>query len=169
MAILQTSGDLQRIETVPDGQMGAWEYTLRTWSLQSYPHQFRLSRSSYLSVMSGESEKDRFAEQLGWQFNSFPGYAISPERRAWFKNEPEDWRFLGLGAGRVTTGGQSLRVFDAPYWIPLIVFGAPAVIAMARRRTLRARAREGRCLKCGYQLDAGMTTCPECGSVHAHA
>jgi len=163
-ALLRTTAVLLRVDTVPDGQMGAWEYTLTTWSFQTYPHQFRLVRGEYLSIMQREAEKDRFADQLGWEFHSFAGYRIDPDRRQWFVLEPGNWRFLGLGTGESTGGGQTARTFDLPYWLLIAVLGAPVWLAAKRHRTLSKRAREGRCLKCGYQLDAHMTTCPECGA-----
>lgn len=163
-ALIRTDGALKRLEQTPDGQMGAWEYTLTTWSFQSYPHQLRLVRGEYLSIMSTEAEKDRFADQVGWSTHNFRAGAISPERRPWFVSEPGNWRFLGFGTGEATGGGQTARTFDLPYWLVVLVFGTPVFIAAMRRRQLVKRAQDGRCLKCGYQLDANMTKCPECGS-----
>lgn len=168
-AVLNTSGTLARNSQTPDGQMGAWEYTLITWSLQTYPHQLRMVRGEYLSIMSAESEKNRFAEQLGWSSYSFRTNAISPDRRPWFVSEPGNWRFLGLGTGETTGGGQTARTYDVPYWLLIAIFGTPVVLAVMRGRTLAVRAHEGRCLKCGYQLDASMMRCPECGTARTTA
>jgi hypothetical protein len=162
--MIHTGGSLDRNEQTADGQMGAWEYTLTTWSVQTYQHQLRLVRGEYLSIMASEAEKDRFADQLGWSSYSFRTGAISPDRRPWFIFEHGNWRVLGLGTGETTGGGQTARTFDLPYWLIVVVFGTPVLLAAKRRRKLSKRAREGRCLKCGYQLDANMTKCPECGS-----
>lgn len=163
-ALLRTSAALVRNTQTPDGQMGAWEYTLTTWSFQTYPHQFRLVRGEYLSIMSAESEKDRFADQLGFEAHSFAASAIRPDRRPWFVSEPGNWRFLGFGAGESTGGGQTAQTYDVPYWLLIALFGTPALLAAKRHRTLALRASKGRCLNCGYQLDAHMTICPECGT-----
>jgi len=168
-AIIRETGTLVRIDAIPDGRMGAWEYTLTTWSFQTYPHQFRLVRGTYLSIMEREGEKDRFAEQLGWSTSSFPRFAIRPERNPWFRFGQPDWRILGMGTGETAGSGQISRTFDLPYWLPIVVFGTPLLLAAKRRRTLAKREREGRCLKCGYQLDAAMITCPECGTARTLA
>jgi hypothetical protein len=163
-ALLHTGAAVARNSQTPDGQMGAWECTLTTWSLQTYPHQLRLVRGEYLSIMSAESEKDRFAGQLGFEAHSFAASAIRPDRRPWFVSEPGNWRFLGFGAGESTGGGQTAQTYDVPYWLLMVIFGTPALLAARRHHALAVRAREGRCLKCGYQLDAHMTICPECGT-----
>lgn len=166
-AFLHTRGELVRNEQFPDGRMGAWEYTLTTWSFQTYPHQFRLVRGEYLSIMPRESEKDRFAGQLGWEAHSFAASAIRPERRPWFASQPGEWRFLGFGTGTATSSGQTSRTFDLPYWLPLAACGVPMLLAALHFRRKHVRLREGRCLKCGYPLDAHMTKCPECGASRA--
>ncbi len=121
--------------------------------------------------MALKAEKDRFSDRLGWEMHSFPGSAISPQRRPWFTNDPSNWRFLGMGPGTTAGSGEIARAADVPYWLLIFIFGAPVLLAAKRYRKLTNRAKEGRCLKCGYQLDVSMTTCPECGetrsAVHA--
>lgn len=163
-ALIRETGTLVRVDTIPDGQMGAWEYTLTTWSFQTYPHQFRLVRGTYLSIMERESEKDRFADQLGWSTSSFARFAIRPERNPWFKLERPDWRILGMGMSETAGSGQIARTFDLPYWLLIAVFGTPVLFAAMHHRRQQTRLREGRCLRCGYQLDSAMTKCPECGT-----
>lgn len=162
-ALLRTAVAITRIDSIPDGQMGSWECTLTTWSLQTYPHRLRLVRGEYLCIMNAESEKDRFDSQLGFEAHSFAASAIRPDRRPWFVSEPGNWRMLGFGTGESTGGGQTARTYDIPYWLLIVIFAAPALLAARRHHVLAVRAREGRCLKCGYQLDAHMTICPECG------
>lgn len=163
-ALIRETGTLVRKVAIPDGQMGAWEYTLTTWSLQTNPHQLRLVRGTFLSVMQREAEKDLFADRLGWEAHTFPRSAIGPERYPWFAFEHNaQWRILGFGPTRTTWGGQTAHTFDLPYWLPIVIFGTPVLLAAMHRRRQRTRLRDGRCLNCGYQLDAPMTTCPECG------
>lgn len=168
-ALLHTRGTLVRAGQIADGQMGAWEYTLTTWSLQTYPHQLRLVRGEYLSIMERDAEKERFAGQLGWGSFSFRTGSITPERRPWFASEPGNWRFLGLGTGETAGSGQISRTFDVPYWLPIVVFGTPLLLGAMHHRRQQRRLCEGRCLYCGYQLDASMTKCPECGTPRADA
>lgn len=163
-ALLHTYGTLVRVETVPDDQMGAWEYTLTTYSFQTYPHQLRLVRGEYLSILAAQAEKDRFADQIGWETHSFAAAAIKSDRYPWFAFEHDgQWRILGFGPTRTIGSGQTTRTFDVPYWLLIVLFGTPALLAAKHRRRLAKRAREGRCLNCGYELDARMTVCPECG------
>jgi hypothetical protein len=168
-ALLHTNALLVRNDQFPDGQMGAWEYTMTTWSLQTYPHQLRLVTGDALSVMSTQEEKDRFADRLGWESHSFPARSIRADRRPWFSSDPADWRVLGLGVTTRTAGAQSARIVDVPYWLLIAMFGVPALMGAKRIHTSRVRQRDGRCLKCGYQLDAVMTKCPECGTNRAVA
>lgn len=54
-----------------------------------------------------------------------------------------------------------------PYWFPFLAAGTlPAVwiARMRRRRAARLRAERGLCAKCGYDLRASNSRCPECGT-----
>ena len=70
--------------------------------------------------------------------------------------------FLGFGYMSGTYNAP-YRVFSAPYWFILIVTGAFPAAWWVKRRRVRARRREGRCLRCGYDLRATPGKCPECG------
>ena len=166
-AFLKTSGTLARNDSIADGQMGAWDYTLTTWSLQTYPHGFRFVRGTYLSVMEQADQKDRFVRQLGWEVHRFPSSVIAGGRAPFFANEPTNWRVLGFGTGTATLSGQTSRIVDVPYWLFVLLLGTPVTLWAYRERTFRLRLRRGQCLACGYQLDLQMTKCPECGTSRA--
>ncbi len=168
-SVLHTGGALVRNTQTPDGQMGAWEYTLTTRGLQTYPHQLRLVRVEYLSVMSAEAEKDRFSHKLRWEAFSFSPKVIGRERRPWFSWQPSDWRILGFGTGKSAFGGYISRTIDLPYWLLIVAFGTPFAILEHRRRTLLQREYRGQCIACGYQLDDAMIKCPECGTIRSSA
>jgi len=55
----------------------------------------------------------------------------------------------------------------APLWLVVLVSGVWPVLglgfAIKRKRELRRRSRVGFCQKCGYDLRATPTRCPECG------
>ncbi len=74
-----------------------------------------------------------------------------------------------LGFDRPPSGLSHVRFVSVPFWMPAVMFGAPAVALMVVPRTLRLalhqrRRRRGLCVRCGYDLtgnDSGV--CPECG------
>ena len=69
-------------------------------------------------------------------------------------------------------GRMGHHVAAVPLWfIVLTTAMLPAwwLAQLRRRRTLRRRAAEGRCLACGYDLRATPGRCPECGMVSAAA
>jgi hypothetical protein len=87
------------------------------------------------------------------------------------------WEFLRLGywadedSGRegVSRGSYILIV---PEWALIAVFLVwPAMWArgVLRRRRRGRWAREGRCIKCGYDLRGSAGRCPECGEKRAVA
>ncbi|MBX3403593.1 MAG: hypothetical protein KF699_09315 [Phycisphaeraceae bacterium] len=166
-ALNHARGSVARNTQTPDGQMGAWEFTMTTRSVQTGPHWLRLVRAEYLSIMSTESEKNRFDSQLGWKATSFPRSGIRNDWYPWVDLADMTrgrWRFLGLGPGLMVGGAQTARMFDIPYWLPMVVLATPVLFAIVRQRRQARRAREGGCLKCGYPLGPEMIRCPECGS-----
>jgi hypothetical protein len=57
------------------------------------------------------------------------------------------------------------HMVGVPFWLLILVFAMPwlrAGLGWIRRRSL---TRAGRCPKCGYDLRATPTRCPECGSI----
>jgi hypothetical protein len=56
----------------------------------------------------------------------------------------------------------------APWWFLMLASAALPAARMTRviaqRRTAAAKLREGRCLRCGYDLRATPDRCPECGA-----
>ena len=164
-ALMHTGGTLVRNTQTPAGQMGAWEYTLTSRSVQTCRHGLRFARSNYLSVMQREDERAQFAEQLGWRVQFFSALSMRTFWYPWASfGDFSHWRLLGLGPVEAVGGGQSSRMFDVPYWMALAVVGLPLLALARRARRLKRRRRQGRCLNCGYQLDAVMARCPECGS-----
>lgn len=74
--------------------------------------------------------------------------------------------FGGWSAGSFTNGSTFTFVF-LPYWLLILATAIlPAIwIASSLRHHRRRRHRltQGRCLKCGYDLRATPSRCPECG------
>ena len=83
----------------------------------------------------------------------------------------EEGRTLG-GFGVLDTagGGTSTRsiVLMFPHWFAVVVFAvAPCCLAIGKLRAIRSnrRKRDGRCVRCGYDLRASRERCPECGAI----
>ncbi len=78
-----------------------------------------------------------------------------------FPDAPAD--ILGFSFRRATIGG----IASAPYWLFALAFAiAPALWYWTARRKFR-RAAAGLCPRCGYDLRATPTRCPECGAMPA--
>ncbi len=77
------------------------------------------------------------------------------------------WRWLGCGYW-IARYGSGYTASSRRVWFPAwFVVGALALcpgIWISRRLRIRRRAREGRCLQCGYDLRASTERCPECGT-----
>lgn len=59
----------------------------------------------------------------------------------------------------------SLQV-SIPYWFLLVCAGLPLVVQLRRVRKWRRARRPGLCARCGYDLRATPTRCPECGRIN---
>jgi len=57
----------------------------------------------------------------------------------------------------------SLRRFYVPFWILILAGSVLPLQTLVRQMRSRAWRRAGRCAKCGYDLRASPTVCPECG------
>jgi hypothetical protein len=78
-----------------------------------------------------------------------------------------EWQRAGVAYTSLHRAGLGIHLLRLPYW-PLIPMTAllPAVRLFSfpnRRR--RARAAQGLCPHCGYDLRATPTRCPECGAI----
>jgi hypothetical protein len=51
-----------------------------------------------------------------------------------------------------------------PHWLPIALLSILPALWLAELRRRRARARQGRCPTCGYDLRATPDRCPECGT-----
>lgn len=64
--------------------------------------------------------------------------------------------------------GNGLQVLIFPLWFLFLLFAIkPTCSLVAWRRSVKLRARQGLCIKCGYNLQGNpdAETCPECGAV----
>lgn len=96
-----------------------------------------------------------------------------PGTASWITTTPVVYRtfsFAGFSLALVPDqfpGSRSLTGLNAtlPLWMPLLLFGLPLGILLARGPLRRLhRRRCGLCLKCGYNLQGNTSgTCPECG------
>ena len=66
------------------------------------------------------------------------------------------------GEGKLGSFGDA-RWLAMPYWIPMLIL-SPLVFAPLTHFVRRVRRiRRGLCVRCGYDLRASPTQCPECG------
>jgi hypothetical protein len=59
--------------------------------------------------------------------------------------------------------------FQLIYGVPLLISPAISVWLDLRRMVERQRKRNGRCVRCGYDLRATPDCCPECGTTRGKA
>ena len=57
------------------------------------------------------------------------------------------------------------RLAEVPFWFLAVLTAVPAAVAFGRGRRGRARADQGRCFDCGYDLRGVTGRCPECGTL----
>ncbi|HEY7118297.1 MAG TPA: hypothetical protein VH475_17040 [Tepidisphaeraceae bacterium] len=105
----------------------------------------------------------------GWFYGHGPAAQDDPSR---FLYSRDSRRLLGVTyfdytwmRPRGPFDGVRERALLVPYWLLLVVFGAPAVIRLLSRghRRRAARVAAGLCPACGYDLRATPQRCPECG------
>jgi hypothetical protein len=79
---------------------------------------------------------------------------------------PPQWKLGSVGFDARLKYGVIIG-FEAPYWLLMLVTGAPPGLYLSvghrRRRRTRTRARLGLCPNCGYDVRFNKERCPECG------
>ena len=101
-----------------------------------------------------------------WRYNRFP-----PSRPVGFEGGAfpgnSSTRFAGFGADvtHYPRDGITSRQFIFPYWFIATFTAMTGAGAAAYLR--RHRKRVGHCPRCGYDMRATPTRCPECGAVPA--
>lgn len=89
-----------------------------------------------------------------------------------YRGGSENWRyhfFVGgsryseaLGFGHAV--GPRWKVIKIPLWaVAIVVFLPTAVLMLRPQWMVRRRRRRGHCIRCGYDLRASPSECPECG------
>jgi hypothetical protein len=69
---------------------------------------------------------------------------------------------IGQPRGGWRFGGRTFLIVYTPFWLPVILFASPTLVACAKHWQ-RRRVGPGRCRACGYDLRATPERCPECG------
>jgi hypothetical protein len=80
-----------------------------------------------------------------------------------------EWHRAGVAYTSLHRAGLGIHLLRLPYW-PIAAATAllPAWRLLThRRRRRRARAAQGLCPRCGYDLRATPDRCPECGTIPA--
>lgn len=80
------------------------------------------------------------------------------------------WHRLGFihgvlprGRGAPSMRNVAIEVYAIPYWFLLLLTALPLVLRGVRYAARRSRRGRGRCERCGYDLRATPSRCPECG------
>ena len=60
--------------------------------------------------------------------------------------------------------GVTYQIYAVPYWFLIPLTAILPIFWLRYRAQQRMRAREGRCLNCGYDLRESKGKCPECGA-----
>lgn len=98
---------------------------------------------------------------------SYPHGADIPPRPTGTKPR---WVVLGFhGFKYVVTNtkfsySQATQYLAIPLWMPSVLFGSMLLLCRTLGAAQRRRARDGLCLKCGYDLRGSKERCPECGT-----
>ena len=93
-----------------------------------------------------------------------------PERRwlrAGFRFQRRKMKFRPSVAPTGAADSYTYYSLEIPYWSPIALTGVGPALALwttARARRFRRRRERGLCVRCGYDLRATPSRCPECGT-----
>ena len=79
------------------------------------------------------------------------------------------WGGIAMAVGTIPGPDSIARAYQLgrlPYWLIILLLFLPTSRQVVRRLRLHRRAKQGRCLCCGYDLRATPQRCPECGWEH---
>jgi hypothetical protein len=79
------------------------------------------------------------------------------------QGQAREWLGFGYAEGR-TPSIPTIRIVAIPMWFIAGLTGTVPVAWIVRGARQRRRARENRCVRCGYDLRASAGRCPECGT-----
>lgn len=78
------------------------------------------------------------------------------------------WERMGFGFARGHTPSiPVVQIIAVPFWFIVTLTAVIPVAWLTAVRRRRSRARENRCMNCGYDLRASAERCPECGTAVA--
>jgi hypothetical protein len=157
-----------------------WRYDIFRIRWAAPVYQETEGRVHTITVFSGQGQLSLCFQTAVWRSRDWtagPGWRW--ESHAWavkptaYLPKPHIWNHLGFDTRRevrqwpARSEWEVTRDVAMPHWFLLVVAGAPlcALLYWMRNRCrCRARLRQGRCLRCGYDLRATPERCPECGA-----
>jgi hypothetical protein len=127
------------------------------------------SNDGLLRIAYGTLRSREYPPPSGWEISFWPfhrgesviieadlrrGTTLGFRYERWKMNKPD---LIG-----------DARIITFPYWVPMLCFSMPPILAFRSWRRSRSRqfgAAAGKCSQCGYDLRATPDRCPECGTV----
>jgi hypothetical protein len=113
----------------------------------------------YHEGFGGLIDPARPTPRVSWSWEmGAPGQSAYPSRHTFefkFQNTPDARRF---------SVDRHVWEVTCPNWFFILLLSVPPALWFFQYRQRRARALIGHCVKCGYDLRASPTKCPECGT-----
>lgn len=146
---------------------GWWTHRLVTRWVMTQRGTVLMGVDRYDSLAPGADElSTQWAPSMGWSREAIAATGQS-SNRPWWRWEAGEGYVADVGFISASRQGVESRIVLVPLWLIAAILGGPLAWSWLRRRRVRRRVADGRCVKCGYDRRGlgGGAACPECGVV----